>query len=1205
MRVPRLGAYGIVIGLIAASIVAGPAQAGARHNKSKPSKVDAKRKLLTGTAPAAPDTDQAPKASMPYAKTDTVHAFTNAKGDTVYQVSASQADLSRPLSEMAAERRQIFGEEEEEFEAPENPILPAFRRITSGVPDPVVQPPQAQIESSGGPAISAPTLGFNFLGVPISGGTPSDSNGSVGNNQFVETVNTRYQVWSLNRSTKVATSLLGPISINTLWSGFGGACQAQNSGDPIVVFDKVANRWLISQFTTTLSGGSYFQCVAISQTPDATGSYFRYAFAVPNGVFGDYPHFGVWSDAYYMMAHGFQSTSGGYVAGIFAAMDRIKMLAGDPTATWQVIFDPVEGGHMPADLDGFAPPPVGAPGIFLSLHDTGMVFYRMKVDFATPANTVKTEQAEVPVAPFSAACGGGSCIPQPSSTVTVGSLADRLMFRAAYRKFLDHESIVVSHSVDPSVSGVVSGVRWYDFRMSGIPDATCPTFPCVRQQGTVADVAGGRSRWMPSIAMDTAENMLVGYSTTGKTNGSENHTIRYTGRTKNDAPGIMTGPEVTIATGTANNTNSRWGDYTSMSVDPADDCTFWYVNQFFTTTGQWSTKVASASFPSGTAPGQCPPTVCTTRPSGAPTIGSASVPGDNKIQINWSAFVPTPGSYAIERADGACGSGALFKPLAGVSGATTTYTDTTVLGGLTYSYRVVAATDGAAKCQALVTSGCVSATATGTCNLKPSFAGATLATSAGQSNCGVTVNWSPATTSCPLTPNIKYNVFRGTTPDFVPSAANRVATCVSGPSSFVDTNNLQSGTTYFYVVRAEDNSSGNGGDCGGGNEEANAVTVSGTAYGSGTQASPGTWFDGGGDGSAFLQMNINGPGDVAGQVWRYVKTADDAGANHTPGGAYAYRNAGPGPAAVYLPNQCAEIQAPALTVGASSLALQYWERHQIEYHWDGIAVEYAVNGGPWFDVPPPSNSPAAGCSAGDDTTGWETLGCTGAPPVNGCAYDPTKSAFNGPLGGGSTCNDFATGGSPTAYAHRCHPITGVTPGDSIQFRWRFTSDPAAEYAGFYLDDVAVTNVRLPNACVPDTCAGQPNGTPCNDGSACTAGDSCSGGVCQPGPTAPAPGEVTGVAVSETPGTTVAWADAGGGVVYDVASQTLSDLHANGTSTAACLANDVAATSAPDARPDPPAGEGYYYLVRAQSACASGTYGFASGPVERTPASACP
>ncbi|HEX4825991.1 MAG TPA: hypothetical protein VFV19_16960 [Candidatus Polarisedimenticolaceae bacterium] len=1203
MRVSRLVAYVSVIGLISC-LVAVPVGAATRHSKSKPSKVDAKRKLLSGTAPAAPDTNDTPKASMPYAKTDTVHAFTNAMGQTVYEVSASQSDVSRPLTELAAERRPFFNENEE-FEAPANPILPAFRIYKSGVPDPVVQQVQPQIETSGGPSPAAPSTGFNFQGIGIAGGTPSDSNGSVGTTQFVETVNTRYQVWTLNRSTHAATSVLGPININTLWSGFGGACETQNSGDPIVLFDKLANRWLISQFTTTLSNGSYFQCVAVSKTNDATGQFNRFAFTVPNGVFGDYPHFGVWSDAYYMMAHGFTSTSGSYVAGIFAAMDRTKMINGDPTATWQVIFDPAEGGHMPADIDGFAPPPQGAPGIFLSLHESSMVFYRMSVDFVNPANTVRTEQADVPVAPYSAACGGGTCIPQPSTTQLVGSLADRLMFRAAYRKYVDHESIVISHSVDPGVSGLVSGVRWYDFRMSGVPDATCPSFPCVRQQGTIADVAGGRSRWMPSIAMDTAENIIVGYSTTGKTAGTDNQSIRYTGRAKNDSPGVMPGPEQIIVTGTANNTNTRWGDYSSMSVDPADDCTLFYTNQFYASAGAWSTRIASASYPGGVSPGQCPATVCSTRPAAAPTIGTATVPGDNKIQVTWTPLVPAPGSYAIERADGVCGSGALFKPLAGVSGAASSFTDTTVLGGLSYSYRVIAATDGAAKCQSLVTSGCVSATATGTCNLKPSFAGASAASSVNQSTCGVTVNWSPAATACPLTPNMKYDVFRGTTPDFVPSAANRIATCVNGPTSYLDTNNLQSGTTYFYVVRAEDNSTGNGGDCSGGNEEANSVTVAGTAYGVGTQSSPGTWFDGGGDGSAFLQMNVGGPGDVAGQVWRYVKTANDPGANHTPGGSYAYRNAGPGPTATYLPNQCAEIQAPALTAGATSLALQYWERHQLEYHWDGIAVEYSVNGGDWLDVPPPSNSPAAGCDPADTITGWETLGCTGAPPVNGCAYDQTKSVIDGPLGSGSTCNDFATSSSVPAYAHRCHPITGLNVGDSIQFRWRFTSDPAAEFAGFYLDDVAVTNVNLPNACVPDTCTGQPDGTSCSDGNSCTTGDACSGGVCHPGTSAPTPVEVTGVAVNDTPGTTLSWPDVGGGAVYDVASQTLSDLRVNGTATATCLQNDVAVTSFSDPRPDPVPGDGYYYLVRAQTVCATGTYGFASGSVERIPTSACP
>ena len=141
------------------------------------------------------------------------------------------------------------------------------------------------------------------------------------------------------------------------------------------------------------------------------------------------------------------------------------------------------------------------------------------------------------------------------------------------------------------------------------------------------------------------------------------------------------------------------------------------------------------------------------------------------------------------------------------------------------------------------------------------------------------------------------------------------------------------------------------------------------------------------------------------------------------------------------------MQAPPITVGATSVNLQYWERHQVEYHWDAIAVEYAVNGGAWADVPVPSNSAAADCAATDDTTGWEPLSCTQFPPVNACGYPDTKNALNGPLGGGTSCGNFATGPT-TPYAHRCHQITGLTPNDTIQFRWRFSSDSGAEFAGF-------------------------------------------------------------------------------------------------------------------------------------------------------------
>ncbi len=383
----------------------------------------------------------------------------------------------------------------------------------------------------------------------------------------------------------------------------------------------------------------------------------------------------------------------------------------------------------------------------------------------------------MPIAQANAACNGGNCIPQPGSTATLDSLADRLMFRVAYRNFIDHESLVVSHSVDPGITGVLSGVRWYDFRLSGQPDAVCSSFPCTYQQGTVADVVNGRSRWMPSIAMDGAENILLGYSTTGKTNGTENHSVRYTGRSKGDPLGTMTAPETTIVTGTRNITNTanapgRWGDYTSMSSDPADDCTFWYVNQFYQTTptgnGNWRTQIASSRFPAGTGFGECQALNCATRPASAPTIGTATVPGTNQIRVAWTGIAPQPGSYAIERAIGAPGSEGLYQPVGFVSGASTLFNDTTVQGGVTYTYRVIAATDAAGRCQSLLRSGTASATATGTCNLKPTFAGATSAGSANMAGCAVTINWTAATTSCPLSNNLRYNIYRGTVPDFVP-----------------------------------------------------------------------------------------------------------------------------------------------------------------------------------------------------------------------------------------------------------------------------------------------------------------------------------------------------------------------------------------------------------------------------------------------------
>jgi hypothetical protein len=273
-------------------------------------------------------------------------------------------------------------------------------------------------------------------------------------------------------------------------------------------------------------------------------------------------------------------------------------------------------------------------------------------------------------------------------------------------------------------------------------------------------------------------------------------------------------------------------------------------------------------------------------------------------------------------------------------------------------------------------------------------------------------------------------------------------------------------------VRAEDNSTGNGGACGG-NEEGNNNVVAGTAYGSGTQANPGTWTDGGGDGTSFLKLNVGSP-DVA---WRIVRTADDPGANHTPGGDYAYRNAGPGPTAIYGDLQCSTAETPVLTVGASSVNLTYWERHQFEKNWDGVAIEYSRNGGPWTDLPAPSNSTADGCMSTDVTSDYSTLECTEDPPINACGFPATKPVITGPsLLPAGDCTTYMTD-EMTSYARRCHFLTGLNPGDTLKFRWVFTSDPATGYKGFYLDDIAVTNIKLPNACTATAASPTPTATP--------------------------------------------------------------------------------------------------------------------------------
>ncbi|MEK6226823.1 MAG: IPT/TIG domain-containing protein, partial [Chloroflexota bacterium] len=470
--------------------------------------------------------------------------------------------------------------------------------VTGSAPaqPPVVNAPATATSWDGvGQGFSGPAGTFTVAGAP------PDPNGAVGPNHYVQTVNTSFAIFN-----KTGTVLYGPVATNTLWAGFGGGCQIDNDGDATVVYDPIADRWVINQFavTTTL----YLNCVAVSQTSDPTGAYYRYSYLYSN--FPDYPKLGIWPDGYYIS---FNMFAGGatFNGGAACSYDRAKMLSGLTAAQICFFTSNLYGGLLPATLDGRRLPPAGAPNYFvaLTLGLTSTLFYwKFHADFATPANSTFSGPNSLGVAAYAKACNGGTCIPQSGTNQKLDSLADRLMYRLAYRNFGDHESLVVNHSI---VAGSSVGVRWYELRVSGGNLS-------VYQQGTYAPDA--MYRWMGSAAMDQAGDIALGFSVSSS---STHPAVDYTGRLAGDALGTMTQGEgsVIAGLGSQNGGLSRWGDYSSLSIDPVDDCTFWYTNEYLKANGRfnWSTRIASFKFPS------CGVTVTSVNPSSGPVSGGTAV----------------------------------------------------------------------------------------------------------------------------------------------------------------------------------------------------------------------------------------------------------------------------------------------------------------------------------------------------------------------------------------------------------------------------------------------------------------------------------------------------------------------------------------------------------------------------------------------------
>ncbi|MEV7027627.1 hypothetical protein AB0O00_36550, partial [Kitasatospora sp. NPDC093558] len=522
----------------------------------------------------------------------------------------------------------------------------------SHVPDPVVQ------RTPGGPSV--PSTGASFDGIGSANysvtGVPPDPNAAVGSTQIVETVNTAYGVYD-----KTGATVLAPTNTSTLWSGFGGYCQSTNDGDAVVRWDTMANRWVVTQFANvSSSAGPYYECMAVSTSADATGTYNRYAYQFAN--FPDYPKLSVWPDAYYITYNMF-TPAGSFLNAQACAMDRAGMLTGAAATQQCYTTSSSYGGLLASDLDGSTAPPTGEPATLMGLGttNTSLAYWKFHVDWATPANSTFTGPTSLTVASYTTACGtSGTCVPQGGTTQQLDSLSDRLMFRLAYRNYGDHESLVVNHSV---TAGSSVGARWYEFRLSG-------GNPTVYQQGTYAPDA--TYRWMGSIAQDKAGNTALGYS---QSSSSTHPSIRYTGRLAGDALGTMTQGETTAITGAGSQTGySRWGDYTSMAVDPADDCTFWYTDEYEPANGSfnWATRISSFTLPG------CGSTATNDFSLALnPTSGSAVVGSSATTTVSTATTSGTAQSVNLTASGLPTGATAAFSPASVTSGGSSTLTVTT------------------------------------------------------------------------------------------------------------------------------------------------------------------------------------------------------------------------------------------------------------------------------------------------------------------------------------------------------------------------------------------------------------------------------------------------------------------------------------------------------------------------------------------------
>ena len=508
-------------------------------------------------------------------------------------IHATRHDVSAPMRDIVRNMppQQPMGTEEEPFLVPNillkpsgfvdrKPHLPSIQRSPTGVPAPTVD---LSFE-----AISAATSGCGCL--------PPDTNGDVSDQHYIQWVNSSWAIY--NKTT--GAQIQAPTPGNSFFVGFGGKCETTNSGDPIALWDPRAQRWVMSQFVTS---APFAQCVAVSTSADPLGTYERYEFNWPN--FGDYPKMAVWTDetgsqdAYLLTTHEFQGQS--FQGAALIAMERDKMLAGDPNAA-MIRFGGFDAyGVEPINLIGTADAPTNACGAFthFDANSSEYLFWDMCLDWATPANsTISATPTRVSGAPFVSYFNE---VPQQGTANGLDSFGTHIMYRANARAFSadapTRVSLVINHVVQGDVEQ--GGINWVHLNLDdhgASPSTPTPLDKTIVEQGTYAP--DDDTRWMGGIAIDANANIGVGFS---KSNTDIHPQIEISGRTLEDAPGTLRDEQSCtdgIANGSQTSSSQRWGDYSSMSVDPVDQCTFYFTSEYYPTTAgsQWHTRVCSFKF---------------------------------------------------------------------------------------------------------------------------------------------------------------------------------------------------------------------------------------------------------------------------------------------------------------------------------------------------------------------------------------------------------------------------------------------------------------------------------------------------------------------------------------------------------------------------------------------------------------------------------